>query len=145
MFRSYVFYRVGIVGWTYISTRNFFILIFYQALVVIQDLLRVFLIRIACQNDKYASMLLRPVLSSIIHHVSESSLSETDAYKVRIMSAPKFVGFSHLTWHYPEFSSFIFRSQGILIFLSAYWSTHLARSMHFYFTAFLLCSRSSFS
>ncbi|XP_057426719.1 protein virilizer homolog isoform X3 [Lotus japonicus] len=53
-----------------------------SALVVIQDLLRVFLIRIACQNDKYASMLLRPVLSSIIHHVSESSLSETDAYKV---------------------------------------------------------------
>ncbi|XP_027363282.1 protein virilizer homolog isoform X3 [Abrus precatorius] len=54
-----------------------------SALVVIQDLLRVFVIRIACQNANYASMLIRPVLSSIIHHVSESfSPSDTDAYKV---------------------------------------------------------------
>ncbi|KAK7345219.1 hypothetical protein VNO77_15803 [Canavalia gladiata] len=54
-----------------------------SALVVIQDLLRVFVIRIACQNANYASKLLRPVLSSIIHHVSESSFpSDTDAYKV---------------------------------------------------------------
>ncbi|KAK7392701.1 hypothetical protein VNO78_21145 [Psophocarpus tetragonolobus] len=54
-----------------------------SALVVIQDLLRVFVIRIACQNAKYASMLIKPVLSSIIHHVLESlSVSDTDAYKV---------------------------------------------------------------
>ncbi|RZC25775.1 protein virilizer homolog [Glycine soja] len=54
-----------------------------SALVVIQDLLRVFVIRIACQNAKYASMLIKPALSSVIHHVSESSCpSDTDAYKV---------------------------------------------------------------
>lgn len=53
-----------------------------SALVVIQDLLRVFVIRIACQNVKYASMLLQPILSSIASLVSESSPSDTDAYKV---------------------------------------------------------------
>ncbi|XP_017414401.1 protein virilizer homolog isoform X2 [Vigna angularis] len=54
-----------------------------SALGVIQDLLRVFVIRISCHNPKYASMLVKPVLSSIIHHVSESSSpSDTDAYKI---------------------------------------------------------------
>ncbi|KAI4348874.1 hypothetical protein L6164_009542 [Bauhinia variegata] len=54
-----------------------------SALIVIQDLLRVFIIRIACQKADYASMLIRPVLSSILHHVSESSPpSDTDTYKV---------------------------------------------------------------
>ncbi|CAL0299449.1 unnamed protein product [Lupinus luteus] len=54
-----------------------------SALVVIQDLLRVLVIRIACQNADYASMLIRPLLSSIIHLVSEScSPSETDGFKV---------------------------------------------------------------
>ena len=46
---------------------------------VIQDLLCVFVIRIACHNAKYASMLIEPVLSSVVHHVSESSCpSDTD-------------------------------------------------------------------
>ncbi|KAI9122390.1 hypothetical protein K1719_007079 [Acacia pycnantha] len=54
-----------------------------SALVVIQDLLRVLIIRIACLNIDYASGLIKPVLSSINHHVSESStLSDTDVYKV---------------------------------------------------------------
>ncbi|XP_028787721.1 protein virilizer homolog [Neltuma alba] len=54
-----------------------------SALVVIQDLLRVLIIRIACLNTVYASGLIKPVLSSISHHVSESSpLSDTDVYKV---------------------------------------------------------------
>lgn len=62
-----------------------------QALVVIQDLLRVFVIRIACQNADYASVLIRPVLSSINHHVSESSsLSDTDAFKVRFLCPSNF-------------------------------------------------------
>jgi hypothetical protein len=61
------------------------ILIFWQALAVIQDLLRVFVIRVACQNANYASLLLQPLLSSIASHVSESSLSDTDAYKVKIL------------------------------------------------------------
>ncbi|KAK7278744.1 hypothetical protein RJT34_23780 [Clitoria ternatea] len=53
-----------------------------SALVVIQDLLRVLVIRISCQNANYASMLIQPGLSSIIHHISESSPSDTDAYKL---------------------------------------------------------------
>ncbi|KAK4272667.1 hypothetical protein QN277_021186 [Acacia crassicarpa] len=54
-----------------------------SALVVIQDLLRVLIIRIACLNIDYASGLIKPVLSSINHHVSESStLSDIDVYKV---------------------------------------------------------------
>ncbi|KAK7355018.1 hypothetical protein VNO80_14263 [Phaseolus coccineus] len=54
-----------------------------SALGVVQDLLRVFVIRISCQNPKYASMLIKPVLSSIVHHASESSFpSDTDAYKI---------------------------------------------------------------
>ncbi|MED6108787.1 hypothetical protein PIB30_027478 [Stylosanthes scabra] len=54
-----------------------------SALVVIQDLLRVFVIRIACQNPDYASRLIRPVLSSINRHISESSSPlDTDAFKV---------------------------------------------------------------
>lgn len=61
----------------------------WQALAVIQDLLRVFIIRIAGQNTDYASMLIRPVLSSIIHLVSESPLSDTYAYKVKTHFNPK--------------------------------------------------------
>lgn len=61
------------------------ILIFWQALIVTQDLLRVFVTRIARQNANYASMLLQPILSSITSHVSESSPSDTDAYKVTIL------------------------------------------------------------
>ncbi|XP_004497651.1 protein virilizer homolog isoform X2 [Cicer arietinum] len=53
-----------------------------SALIVTQDLLRVFVTRIARQNANYASMLLQPILSSITSHVSESSPSDTDAYKV---------------------------------------------------------------
>ncbi|XP_068494350.1 protein virilizer homolog isoform X1 [Phaseolus vulgaris] len=53
-----------------------------SALGVVQDLLRVFVIRISCQNPKYASILIKPVLSSIVHLASESSFpSDTDAYK----------------------------------------------------------------
>ncbi|KAK8672102.1 hypothetical protein V6N13_110476 [Hibiscus sabdariffa] len=54
-----------------------------SALVVIQDMLRVFIIRIACQKAEQASKLLRPILSWIHDHSSElSSLSDMDAYKV---------------------------------------------------------------
>ncbi|XWS59372.1 hypothetical protein CRYUN_Cryun08bG0115900 [Craigia yunnanensis] len=54
-----------------------------SALVVIQDMLRVFIIRIACQKPEHASKLLRPILSWIHDHISDlSSLSDTDAYKV---------------------------------------------------------------
>ncbi|TYH21780.1 hypothetical protein ES288_A04G073500v1 [Gossypium darwinii] len=54
-----------------------------SALVVIQDMLRVFIIRIACQKAEQASKLLRPILSWIHDHSSDlSSLSDTEAYKV---------------------------------------------------------------
>ncbi|KAK8690351.1 hypothetical protein V6N13_089044 [Hibiscus sabdariffa] len=54
-----------------------------SALVVIQDMLRVFIIRIACQKAEQASKLLRPILSWIHDHTSDlSSLSDMDAFKV---------------------------------------------------------------
>lgn len=57
---------------------------FVQSLVVIQDMLRVFVIRIAYQKAENCSVLLRPVLSWISDHVSDScSLSEMDTYKVK--------------------------------------------------------------
>ncbi|EEF38272.1 conserved hypothetical protein [Ricinus communis] len=54
-----------------------------SALVVVQDMLRVFVIRIVSQKVENASVLLRPILSSIHNHVSDlSSPSDTDNYKV---------------------------------------------------------------
>ncbi|XP_059462211.1 protein virilizer homolog isoform X3 [Corylus avellana] len=54
-----------------------------SALVVIQDMLRVLIIRIACQNAENACVLLRPILSWIRDCVSESSSpSDMEAYKV---------------------------------------------------------------
>ncbi|XVE75858.1 hypothetical protein DITRI_Ditri12bG0125200 [Diplodiscus trichospermus] len=54
-----------------------------SALVVIQDMLRVFIIRIACQKAEHASKLLRPILSWIHDQISDlSSLADMDAYKV---------------------------------------------------------------
>ncbi|XP_022766948.1 uncharacterized protein LOC111311650 [Durio zibethinus] len=54
-----------------------------SALVVIQDMLRVFIIRIACQKSEHACKLLRPILSWIHDHISDlSSLSDMDAYKI---------------------------------------------------------------
>ncbi|XVE96282.1 hypothetical protein REPUB_Repub02eG0207600 [Reevesia pubescens] len=54
-----------------------------SALVVIQDMLRVFIIRIACQKAEHASKLLRPILSWIHDNTSDlSSLSDTGAYKL---------------------------------------------------------------
>ncbi|XP_015900411.3 protein virilizer homolog isoform X2 [Ziziphus jujuba] len=54
-----------------------------SALVVIQDMLRVFVIRIAYQKAESCSVLLRPILSWISGHVSDScSLSEMDTFKV---------------------------------------------------------------
>ncbi|XP_043816325.1 protein virilizer homolog isoform X2 [Manihot esculenta] len=54
-----------------------------SALLVIQDMLRVFVVRIASQKVENASILLRPILSSIHNHVADLSFpSELDAYKV---------------------------------------------------------------
>ncbi|XP_058089695.1 protein virilizer homolog [Magnolia sinica] len=54
----------------------------FTALVVIQDLLRVFIIRIACQKVDSALVLLRPIISWIDDHVSKSSVSDKDIFKV---------------------------------------------------------------
>lgn len=56
-----------------------------QSLVVIQDMLRVFIIRIACQKADNASLLLQPIMSWIRTRLSESSgQTDVDAYKVSI-------------------------------------------------------------
>ncbi|KAK2995796.1 hypothetical protein RJ640_026563, partial [Escallonia rubra] len=54
-----------------------------STLVVIQDLLRVFIIRIACLNVDSASLLLKPMILWISGRLSEVSLlSDADTYKV---------------------------------------------------------------
>ncbi|XAR56054.1 hypothetical protein NMG60_11036351 [Bertholletia excelsa] len=54
-----------------------------SSLVVIQDMLRVFIIRVACLNADDACKLLRPMISWIHDRIPElSSLSETDCYKL---------------------------------------------------------------
>ncbi|KAM1647231.1 hypothetical protein EV2_008988 [Malus domestica] len=54
-----------------------------SALVVIQDMLRVFIIRIACLRAQSFPILLRPIFSWIRDHAYDtSSPSDTDAYKV---------------------------------------------------------------
>ncbi|ONK69373.1 uncharacterized protein A4U43_C05F22180 [Asparagus officinalis] len=54
----------------------------FSTLVVIQDMLRVFIIRIACQRPEYADVLLQPLILWIKNHMSETSLSEVDSFKV---------------------------------------------------------------
>ncbi|XP_043712875.1 protein virilizer homolog [Telopea speciosissima] len=55
----------------------------FTTLVVIQDMLRVLIIRIACQRAESAAILLRPIISWIHDHISESSpFSDMDIFKV---------------------------------------------------------------
>lgn len=54
-----------------------------STLVVIQDMLRIFIIRLCCHKADSASILLRPIFLWIRARVSDlSSLSEIDAYKI---------------------------------------------------------------
>ncbi|GMH23020.1 hypothetical protein Nepgr_024863 [Nepenthes gracilis] len=54
-----------------------------STLAVIRDMLRVFIIRTACQNAENGCVLVRPILSWIRNHLSEpSSPADTDAYKI---------------------------------------------------------------
>ncbi|KAG5544923.1 hypothetical protein RHGRI_017399 [Rhododendron griersonianum] len=54
-----------------------------QTLIVMQDMLRVFIICIACLNADHACLLLRPIISWVRDRISMlSSLPDTDAYKV---------------------------------------------------------------
>ncbi|XP_010906480.1 protein virilizer homolog isoform X2 [Elaeis guineensis] len=52
------------------------------ALVVIQDMLRVFIIRVACQRTECAVVLLRPIFLWMDNHVDETSLSDMDIFKM---------------------------------------------------------------
>lgn len=54
----------------------------FSALLVIQDMLRVFIIRIACQKEECAVVLLRPIFSWLDSHIDETSSSEMDTFKV---------------------------------------------------------------
>ncbi|KAK3028735.1 hypothetical protein RJ639_037758, partial [Escallonia herrerae] len=68
-----------------ISTRSISheLIFTFQTLVVIQDLLRVFIIRIACLNVDSASLLVKPMIVWISGCLSEVSLlSDADTYKV---------------------------------------------------------------
>lgn len=50
---------------------------------VIQDMLRVFIVRIAYQRVEHASILLRPIFSSIREGIlDQSSTKDTEAYMV---------------------------------------------------------------
>lgn len=54
-----------------------------QMSVIVQEVLRVFIIRIACLNIDYASQLVKPIVSWISNRLSEQSvLSDVEAYKV---------------------------------------------------------------
>ncbi|XP_010247298.1 PREDICTED: uncharacterized protein LOC104590359 [Nelumbo nucifera] len=55
----------------------------FSALVVIQDMLRIFIVRIACQDVDGSIILLRPIISWIEAHVSKKMiLSDLDIFKV---------------------------------------------------------------
>ena len=51
-------------------------------MVVVQDMLRVLILRIARQRSEYAIVLLHPIISWIQNHLIENSPDEIDAYKV---------------------------------------------------------------
>lgn len=64
---------------------------------VIQDMLRVFIIRIACQKAESCSILLRPIFSWILDHAYDfSSPSDVDAYKASLWPLLKFYSLSNL-------------------------------------------------
>jgi hypothetical protein len=77
--------------------------------VVIQDMLRVFIIRIACQKIEYASLLLQPILCCIRNHLSDLTTSEIDAYKVLVSATTKFLFFTCI------FYLFLFSLSGLQI------------------------------
>ncbi|KAJ0980701.1 hypothetical protein J5N97_008956 [Dioscorea zingiberensis] len=54
----------------------------FAALIVIQDMLRVLIVRVACQGSEYAITILQPIISWLDTHISQPSLSDTDMFKV---------------------------------------------------------------
>lgn len=66
-----------------------------QMSVTVQEVLRVFIIRIACLNIDYASQLVKPIVSWILDRLLEPSvLSDVEAYKV--ISKNGFLMLAHL-------------------------------------------------
>ena len=120
-------------------------LIFKQALVVIQDLLRVLIIRIACQNADNASVLLQPILSWIRDSVSESSSpSDTDVYKVNIFChyySLEFIYSDNLNviiFHLSDFFSLWFQIYRLLDFLGSLLEHPCGKVFYFSLTSLLL-------
>lgn len=65
---------------SHLSDRSF---VTFQMSVIVQEMLRVFIIRIACLNIDYASQLVKPIVSWISDRLLEPSvLSDVEAYKV---------------------------------------------------------------
>lgn len=84
---------------------------------VIQDMLRVFIVRIACQRVEHASILLRPIFASIREGILDhSSTRETEAYKV--VALPLYLSMYCLLFLKNLVLSF--RSTDILIFWLVY-------------------------
>jgi len=54
---------------------------------VIQDMLRIFIVRVASENIECAVVLLRPIFIWLDDKVNETSLSEREIFKVRECAA----------------------------------------------------------
>ncbi|KAG0494568.1 hypothetical protein HPP92_005562 [Vanilla planifolia] len=54
----------------------------FTTLVVIKDMLRIFIIRIACQRAECADILLRPLICWMDHTISETIISDADHFKM---------------------------------------------------------------
>ncbi|KAL3536025.1 hypothetical protein ACH5RR_004486, partial [Cinchona calisaya] len=84
-----------------------------STLVVVQDMIRVFITRIACHDTDNASVLLRPMIFWISDQLSGSStFLETDSYKVYRM-----LDFLALLLEHPCAKPLLFREGGIQMFI----------------------------
>ncbi|CAI9097590.1 OLC1v1034059C1 [Oldenlandia corymbosa var. corymbosa] len=78
-----------------------------STLVVVQDMIRVFVVRVACYNIDNASVLLRPVIKWISKH-----LSDCDSYKVY-----QLLDFLSLLLEHPHAKPLVLRVGGIEMFI----------------------------
>ncbi|XP_027174907.1 protein virilizer homolog [Coffea eugenioides] len=84
-----------------------------STLVVIQDMIRVFIIRIACHGTDNASVLLRPMISWISNQLSGPlAVADTDSYKVY-----RLLDFLALLLEHPRAKPLLLREGGIQMFV----------------------------
>lgn len=94
---------------------------------MIQDMLRVFIVRIGCLKSETFSVLLQPILLWINEHVSDSySLSEMDGFKVSFFCSLYILEALQIS-SIKYFSAVVFRFTDISTFLLACWSIHMPR------------------